>query len=252
MRDLFSSNKTTQRNFFNPLSLQTSSGIPQISKHHFTAKPSFLQQRYADLDFFRQQIEESKAGLHHQPYTNNKKNTSFYKTIFLGFAVLFFMLGVITMAIPSALGCGFFFSSCTFLKTILVTMCTFLSLSSLIFALKMRAEKEAVAYCVRKTKAHVAAIYARKQVRMGIKSIFAMMGKKRLQALALKQMYHEINDKINDKKDETLHLVHRIATAETLTSQEKEDLLNQAIEELNDKLQLLTHTFRHATLPHFN
>ena len=32
---------------------------------------------------------------------------------------------------------------------------------------------------------------------------------------------------------------------------EKQALLNQAIEELNEKLQLLTHSFRHAALPHF-
>ena len=62
----------------------------------------------------------------------------------------------------------------------------------------------------------------------------------------LRQLYHEVIDKINHKKDETLHLVHRIATAETLDNQEKEDLLNQAIEEFNDKLQMLVHNFRHA------
>jgi len=65
-------------------------------------------------------------------------------------------------------------------------------------------------------------------------------------------MYHEGLDKINDKKDEALHLVQRIATAQTLDRVEKETLLNQAIEELHEKLKLLTHTFRHAALPHFN
>lgn len=249
MNETFSYNKTHP--FFNPLSLKASSEIPQVPKHHFTVKPSYQQQRYADLDFFRQQIVESKAGLHHQPYTMNKKNTSFYKSIFLGLAALFFFLGILAMAIPSALGCGFFFSSCTFLKAMIVTLCTFFSLSSLTIGLKLRAEKEAVAYFVRRTKAHVATIYARKQVRMGIKSLFAFMGPNRKKVVALKHMYHEICDKINDKKEETLHLVYRIATAETLEAIEKEALLNQAIEEFNDKLQLLTHTFRHTPPPHF-
>jgi hypothetical protein len=252
MSHLFSSNESDHQNFFHALNLQNSRGMPQISKHFFTAKPSFVQQRYADLDIFRQQIQESKAGLHHQPYTMNRRSTTLYKSIFLGFAVLFFILGVTAMAIPSALGCGFFFSSCTLVKGVIVTFCTFLSLSSLTLGLKLRAEKEAIAYYVRKTKAHVATIYARKQVRMGIKSVFALIGPRRQKAAALKQMYDEACDKMNDKKEETLHLVQRISTAETLDKQEKEALLNQAIEEFSEKLQLLTQTFRHSMPSHFS
>lgn len=245
-------NKNKRKNFINPLSLQTSNSIPQISRHQFIAKPSVTLKRYADLDLFRQQIEQSKAGFHHQPYTSNKRNTRFYRTIFFGFAVFFLGLSMTAMAIPSALGCGFLFSSCTVVKGMIVTACTLLSLSALTLALRLRPEKEAVAYYVRKTKTHIATIYARKKIRMGIKSIFAFLGPNKLKAAALSQMYHEVNDKINDKKDETLHLVHRITTAETLSNEEKEDLLNQAIEEFNEKLQALTQSFRHATPPHFS
>lgn len=252
MHDFLFSNKTREKKIFNPLSLQTSSGIPQISKHQFVAKPSFTQKRYADLDIFRKQIEQSKAGLHHQPYTNNKKNTSFYKSIFLGFAAFFLCLGLTAMAIPSALGCGFFFSSCTLLKGIIVTICTFFSLSALTLGLRMRADKEAVAHCVRKTKAHLTAVYARKKVRMGIKSIFAFVGPQRQKAVAVSHLYHEALDKVNDKKEEALHLLHRIATAETFSDSEKEDLLNQAIEEFHEQLQMIAQTFRHATPPHFS
>ena len=117
--------------------------------------------------------------------------------------------------------------------------------------LRLRAEKEAVSLSVRKTKAHAATIYARKKVRLGIKSFFSLFGPERQKSVALKHMYHEVCDKINNKKDETLHLVNRIATAETLDQHEKEDLLNQAIEEFNHKLHVLTNNFRHATPPHF-
>lgn len=252
MHDFLFSNKTKEQKIFNPLSLQTATGIPQISKHQFIAKPSFTQKRYADLDIFRQQIEQSKAGLYHQPYTNNKKNTSFYKSIFLGFAAFFFCLGIAAMAIPSALGCGFFFSSCTFLKGIIVTICTFFSLVALTLSLRMRADKEAVAHCVRKTKAHLTAVYARKKVRMGIRSIFSFLGPKRQKAIAVSHLYHEALDKINDKKDDALHLLHRITTAGTLSDKEKEDLLNQAIEEFHENLQMIAQTFRHATPSHFS
>lgn len=248
MKDFFTTETNNRKDFLNPLSLQTSSRVPQIPKRLFTAKSSFSQQRYIDLDIFRLQIEESKAGLHHLPYTNNKKNTTFYKSVFLGFASLFLVLNITTMAIPSALGCGFLFSSCTFLKGIIVSVCTFLSATALTIALRLKAEKEAVVHSVRKAKAHTAAIYARKKVSIGIKNVFSLFGPGREKAAALRQLYQDTCDKINDKKDETLHLVHRIATAETLDLLEKEDLLNQAIEEFNEKLHQLTQTFRHAKL----
>ena len=248
MQGFFYSNETKHKNCFNPLSLQASrfSDLPKVSKHLFTVKPTLIQKRYADLDDFRQQIIESKAGLHHQPFTSNKKNAAVYKAFFLGFSALFFILGVTAMAIPSALGCGMFFSSCTLLKGIIVSICTFFSLTALTVGLRIKPEKEAVAQSMRRTMAHMATIYARKKIRIGATGFSILFGPEKQKMLALRQMYHEMSDKINDKKDETLHMVQRIATAETLDAQEKEDLLNQALEEFNDKLHTLTNNFRHA------
>lgn len=238
-----------QESFYtNVVPFSSTEGVVQVARQKFVVYPAFQQQRYADLDLFRQQVEESKAGLHHQPYTSKKKDTTRYKGIFFGFALMFFFFTVITIAIPSAVGCGFLFSSCTFLKGIIVTISTALSLSALLLALSLKAEKEAIVSLARKAKAHLAAIYARKQTRMGIKGLFPLFGKHRHAALGLRQTYQEMSDSINDRKEETLHLVHRIATAETLPAQEKEDLLNQAIEELQEKLQHLVHSFRHANI----
>lgn len=245
MNDFLYSSKN--KNFINPLSLQISSESPQISAKRLMVKPFFVQQRYSDLDSFRQQIEQSKAGFHHQPFTSNKRNTKFYKTIFFGFAAFFFTLGITAMNIPLALSYGFFGHS-AFVKGVLVSICSTFSLSALTLGLRLKPEKEAVAYCVRKIKARIAAIYARKKINAGIKSLFAFMGPNRLKAAALRQMYQETIGKINDKSEETLHLAHRIATAETLNLLEKEDLLNQAIEEFNEKLQGLVQSFKHAKI----
>ena len=251
MKDLFYSDKISYHHS-NSLPFSISDRIPQAAQHVFTAKPFFTKQRYADLEIFRQVIEESKAGLHHQPYTNYKKKTLFYQCIFFGFALLFFVLGVIALAIPSALGCGFLFSSCSFLKGILVSVCTIFSLASSTLALRLKTEKEAVIRCVRKARGQLKISYARKKLRLGVKSFFSLFGPGKQKATALRQLYHETCDKMNDKKDESLHLVHRIATAETLCAKEKEDLLNQAIEELDDQLQQLAYAFRHAAPPYFN
>jgi len=240
------------QNYLNPdkisFTLFSAENIPQISKHMLSIKPAFLKKRYAALDFFRQEIEESKAGLHHQPYTAAKKRTSFYKTVFLGLAALFFLLNITVMAIPTALGCGFLFSSCTVVKGIAITICSFLSIWSLTIGIRLKPEKEAISYYVQRTKAHLATIYKRKKINGRIQGPFALFGSRKQKAKALKQAHADACDKINDKKEETLHLAHRIRTAETLDPSEKEDLLNQAIEEFSEKLQKQIQTFRHSVV----
>lgn len=231
--------------FVNIIPISAAEGVTQVSKQRFVIYPALKQQRYVDLDLFRQQIEESKAGLHHQPYTAKKKVTRRYQVIFFSIAILFFILTVTTITIPSALGCGFLFSSCSLLKGILASIAACFSLSAMLLALTIKTEKEAITALVRKAKTHLAAIYARKQTRLGVKRFFFFFAMNKT-AVALKQMYQETYDLMNDKREEALHLAHRIATAETLEAQEKEDLLNQSIEELHDKLQYLLHSFRHA------
>lgn len=252
MHDLFSINYPFKKRSFDPVAKEASVEVPQISRHMITPKPPFSQQRYVELDIFRRQIEQSKAGLHHRPYTDNKRSIFFYKTVFFALAAVFFILGITAMAIPAAASCGFFLGSCTFVKGVIVLLCTVLSLAAFTIGFSMQTEREAVLHCVRRAKAHVATIYARKRIRMGHSGPLAPFFKSnRLEATALKQMYREILDKINDRKDETLHLVHRIGTATTLDHMEREALLNQAIEELSEKLHLLAHSFRHASPPDF-
>lgn len=246
MNDFLYSNKNEHKNFIN--SLQVSGGIQQISMRQLFVKPLFIQQRYADLDLFREEIEQSKAGLHHQPFTSNKRSSTLYKAIFLAFSAIFFGLGMATTTIPLALNFGFLGSS-TFFKGTIVVVCSFLSFLALGLGLRIKPEKEAIAFYVRKARARVSAIYASKKINMGLQTLFAFLGQNKRKASALKQMYNEMVERIHDKQEEALHLVHRILTAETLNRQEKEDLLNQAIEEFSEKLQLLVHSFKHASLP---
>ena len=235
-----------------PIFFRLSSNIPQVSKLLFSAKLPVKNDRFSDLELFRQEIEQSKAGLHHQPYTNNKKNVFFYKCMFFGFAFLFFVLGLISMHLPTTISFGLLFSACTFLKGGIMSVCFLLSLGAFIFALTLRPEKEAILQSVRRAKIHLKSILTRREIRMGLKRFIVLFGSERLQAATLRHMYQECLDKINDKKDEFLHLSRRIVTAETLDRSEKETLLNQAIEELEEKLLMLVHSFRHTALPPFH
>lgn len=225
--------------------------VAQVPKHLFVAKPAYLQAKYEDLESFRQEIEESKAGLHHQPYTANRRTVTYYKFIFFGIAILFLGLGVTAMSMPTYPGSHLILNTYTLLKGIAVTVSAFLSISSLAIALTLRAEREAVLQYVRKTRAQLATVFARKHVKLGIKRFFAIFGNDRRQSDALKNMYHEALEKVADIKDESMHLVNRISTANTLDKAQKETLLNQAIEELNDKLRQLVRSFKHAASPYF-
>lgn len=230
----------------NTLTPSLSERVIKVPRQHFTVKSTFLEDRFAELNIFREQIEQSRAGLHHKPYTYNKKNALLYKIIFFSFAFLFGMLGITVLAVPSSLGCGFF-TSCTAIKGVLASLCTIFSLSAFTMAFSISHEREVIHDCIRRAKVKLATIYTRKCRRMGIKNIFAFFTHHRRQALALRHAYHEASDKINDEKEAALHLANRIATAQTLDIQEKEALLNQAVEELNEKLMSLCHTFRHIS-----
>lgn len=235
----------------NQFRLQNYTISPTVPRHVFKTKVGSDPQRYDELDIFRQQIEESKAGLHHKPYTQNKKSVFIYRCIFLGIAIVFFSLAIAAFSLPSTFHTGLLFGTLTTVKNVVISICFMLSAAALSLGITLQAEKEAVYQCVRRAKAHLERIYGRKSLKLGLKRFINLFGKQRLQTQALRQMYQESLDKINDKKEETLHLVQRIATAETLEAAEKESLLNQAVEELNEKLLILTHTFRHSSIPHF-
>lgn len=219
--------------------------IPRVDRKYFAAKFVASSKRYLELDDFRKEIEESRAGVHHQPYTTNKKTVLLYQSIFFGFTIFFAILTIGIPFIPSALGCGFF-SFCTAVKSTLAIISAFFALTSFSIAFKMSTEREAILQGVRKAKTILATIYARKKIKMGIKRFFVIFTNHKDQAAALKHMYDEAYDKINEKKEHAFHLANRIKTAETLSWEEKEFLLNQCIEEMNEALIVNSHHFRHA------
>jgi hypothetical protein len=222
--------------------------VPQLSRNLFIPKHSLAARRYAELDIFRREIEQCKAGFYHRPYTSNKRNVLIYKSIFFGFALLFAILSFITIGISFVPFWGFLtFNLISLFKTAIFSLCFLLSASAFSIAFIIKPEREAILHSVRKARAQMARIYARKRIRTGINWHTAIFGPQRHLATALRQLYDETHDRINDRKEEATHLVQRIMTAETLDWPQKEALLNQAIEELHEKLMLLAHTFRHAS-----
>lgn len=225
-------------------SLIQSQDAPRISKHLFSKPPS-SRRDYTELEIFRQQIELNQQGLHHQPYTANKSGVTVYKSIFYGFACVFVFLGLFVTATSSTFTYAFFNFSIV-LKTFITLVCALLALASLIMAMTMRTDREAVMHYTRMSQANLTKLYARKKMKLGIKRFLAFFGHPQPEMIALKQMHHEIGDKINERKEETLHLVDRINSTSSMDMETKEMLYNQAIAEFNDKLTLLVHNFKHS------
>lgn len=229
----------------NPFQCLNFKEIQKIPKHVIRGKIAYARQRFQDLDLFMKQIEGAKAGVVNQPYTYNKRNIFWYRVIFIAFALLFFTLALTSMSLTTTIGCGIFFSSCNLLKSSVFCVCVLLTFCSFLMAFSLSAERDAAIQCSKKAKAILSTIYKRKKSRLGL-GRWALFTSQRQQAITLKHLYDDAYDRIHDKREATLHLLHRISTTPSLQKEERETLLNQAIEELNDKLIALNHEFRHA------
>lgn len=218
--------------------------LPQISKHLICKLPS-TNPRFQSLELFRQQIENNKEGNYLQPYTTHKKTTNLYKLIFLFFTLLFAILAFVTFSLSShtfLLG-GFIFG--TFVKSVVACLCSLFSFASFGIAITIRSERDVIYHSVRKARSMLSRLYSHKQMRIGHKRFFAFCRDEWDQSGSLKEGYHDICEKINERKEDALALVNRIISAHSLSREEKDALLNQTVEELNAKLMSLVHTFRH-------
>lgn len=233
-----------------PFCFQRQSNGFAVPRHIFLEKLAPSSHKYNALEAFREEIEVSKAGFHHQPYTSQRKSVTLYRSIFLANSIAFLILAIFAISLPSTIHTGLFLGSLTTVKSVVIGICSMFSIASLTIGIVLQAEKEAVYQAIKRAKTHLSRIHQRKSLKVGFKR-HLLFGKERMYVKALRQMYQEKLDKIYDKKEEALHLVHRIMTASTLNPIEKESLLNQAIEELNEKLTILLHAFKNESLPHY-
>jgi hypothetical protein len=216
--------------------------LPQVARRFFAAPSS---PRFPELELFRQQIELNRAGLYHQPYSNNKFYTRIYKAVFFGFSLLFVLLSVITFKVSFAFSWGIFnFQAIGLAKTAIVSLCMLFAFSALTIAFSIRTEREAIYHCVRRARMQLSRSFAQKRIQCRSGRLLGFTQPKREINASIRQTYRESWHRINDRKEEALHLVQRIASAKTIHWNEKEMLMNQAIEELHEKLFLLVHSFK--------
>lgn len=219
-----------------------------VINNYLTSKPVYsikladIGKGSLELDLFRQQIEWTR--LHPMPFTAAKKKVLSYKSIFLGLGLLFLVLGVFiwmkTHILPMHyLLLGTFYVA----KNVICGFCGLAGAASLLICYSLSTEKEIIQQMIRKAQRDLSTLYSRKKLEHGIKGY--SWGNCDKSAYLL-QGYRETHHKILDLKEETFLLFHRILHAEHLNGGKKEHLFNQAIMELDLKIEDLLHSFRNS------
>lgn len=216
------------------------------AKSTFTIKMEEPGRRYAELDIFRQNIESEF--LIYAPFSATKKRVAFYKLAFIGFGILFGMLGGCLLMINVAWSCGsVFLSHCLAAKNILSIFCFVAAIAAFSIGQTLCSKKDSVANLIRRARHKLTKIHTLKKVELGLSRFFSF-GNSYGKSLALKQSYRECCENIEHHRDEILQLFDRIASSLTLDQLSREHLYNQAILELNDKLNRIVHHFRRTKL----
>lgn len=206
----------------------------QDQKIHKIEPFAFINSKAEGLHQFKNQIEVSRNHPKFRPYTAAKSSVSIYRTIFLGFGALYFMLGMILSFKSLTWTCGLIFGSCFGVKVVLFSVCALISSVSITLGFTMKTEKEAVKKLFNDAKKRLKKLYEKKLVHFEVQSHFAF-GKEYRKTLAFKQQYQEALDKLSDQKEETFHLIERIAKSYDLDGEMQEELFNQALLEFRQR-----------------
>ncbi len=200
------------------------------------------KEEYPLLHLFKNQIEVDQLNPEHKPYSHQKSTVLIYRMIFLTIGVIYFILGAILLSKSLSWTCGFIFGSTTAVKSVLLSVCGSVSLSSIWLGLCMTTERESVKNTVRQAHREIKKIYERKLTQNGIKRFFANEMDLR-RSTAFKQHLQDFLDNLHLEQKHATHLVDRIAKSNSLNKESREELFNQAIIELRSKLNSIIQAF---------
>src|SRR4029078_7083259 len=101
---------------------------------------------------------------------------------------------------------------------------------------------EASGHLTAMAKRKLLQLYSCKRIEQGLQNLLFFL-KDYNKHNALKQKYQEAPHKIEDQREETIHLLYKIQKFGTVEASYRELLFNQALAEMNDKLQYTLQSF---------
>jgi len=213
------------------------------SKKVIRAKISPQTKHYPELEIFKQQMEENKGSVKHHTYEVNSGKVFRYRLIFFAFGLLFLGLSLAVFQKNVAFThilYGNIFSS---LKSMVIVISLSFAFLSIGFGYSLCVAKEAAHQIAAKTKRRLLRAYTKKRIELGLAGLISY-GWNYYKYSSLKQTYHSAYEKIEDQKEETVHLLKKIRNSNETDEKEKELLFNQAIGEMNQKLRLLVQNYK--------
>ncbi len=196
---------------------------------------------YQELDCFRKEWEAHRKDVALHSYRLDRK-VWIDRCIFFGFSFFFLLLGAIVYFQTNNWACAAYFSNCQAVKAIACAICLVLSAIAFWVGSIICAKKHVVNDLVSKTKKNLARWYRQKLAELRF-HLLRSEERKRL-TLYFKQAYHQALDHVIDSQDEAFRLIDHITHWPNLTAEEQENLLNQTLLELNDKMHNVVNRFK--------
>lgn len=197
---------------------------------------------YKELNLFRQHIEQAKLGPQHQPYQAYQGQTLAYRLIFAGMGILFLLFSAVLYSKPMNWSHTLFLQDGPFLKMILYTISGALSALGFWAAFLIRPEKEALSALNKRATSALQRLYRERMIQMGVKR-FLPQGKHQNELIAAKHHFHEAKNRIDDAVSTARQLLSMIGTSSVVSADMRIKLYNQALLELQDKLQFVLENY---------
>ena len=226
-----------------------------MNKHQFDSSlllSLYLHQAnhrsYANLNKFREKMEQSKDAPHHKPYQAAKQKALTYQYIFLALMVIFIILFSLVysytrnpyihllsmhFALPKAIGC---------------TLAAICATASGFVALTIKVEREAINNLINRAKKQLGREYRKRWAKLSLKSDYTLLTRYKYLNV-LKESHHRALEKVAESREIALMILEKIAACPESELTLKEVLYNEAIFELDDRLQYEIKKFKED--PHF-
>lgn len=193
---------------------------------------------FQELHSFRKKVEEGRSGLHHHPYTANKNRVIIYKTIFFALALIFIIFAYYLYASSFCWTCTLLFGDNSKVRLVACSTCALFAAASLVLGLLTKPQDEIIHEVVRRAKKRAKIIFNR---RMSAERVvnnstpYGPSGK----GIKLRHAFEDLKERIKHFKEEASLTMKRIEISRNLDESQKEFLYNQAILELQYKLEVL-------------
>lgn len=194
-------------------------------------------EQYSELNLFRRKIEETKSGPHHRPYEARQSDSIMYRGIFAGLGVVFLLLTYFIYVQSLTWGYTMILGNSHMVKMLLCGISMTFSAAAFFVSYSIRPEKEAVYFIGSRAKKQLVTMFRKNQTSLGWKQILDM---------DKKILLRHAKDKVNEGMHVTIVLMKRIAKDPSLSKDEKIELYNQAVLELNDRLEHIIEDFGKA------